>query len=400
MRPAYKNYKSFDYLRPDIDYTVYELAKEENEFEPYILPLSKEEEARLDGFVKNNLVISVHEHTHVTPKRIEENPAYTRDMHIHTGYRGLAQSRLDCVFENFADGTSQLISKNGWQWDDIIADLGMRYADWDQQDFLVQARTVEDILNAKKKGQIAMVSVLEGAAMIENDIDRLDMLYGFGVRSCGITYEQSNALGTGKGDRIDGGLSYLGEKAVDRMNALGILIELNHSSEKTAMDTINRSKKPTIISHTMARELRGDYAGKPDYLMKACTEKGGVVGLAGCPGAPMSIKHPEEGLESYMEHFEYIKNLVGTDHVVFGPDTMYGDHAGIHKVYAKQFMQATRPQINPSFIRKPFVKGLENPTECMENILRWLIKHNYSDQDIAKFVGHNVIRLLKEVWVR
>lgn len=398
MKRNYQGYSSFSYLKAGEDYEIYNLAEQCSEFEPFVLPLTEAQGGKLDQFVSNNLVISLHEHTHITPKDVTQNPQYTRDLHIHTGYKGLAESRLDCVFENFADGTSMLISRNGWQWDDIIYDLGMRYCDWDHQNFLVQARKVEDIYRAKQEGKIAMVSVLEGAAFVENDLDRLDILYGFGLRSCGITYEQSNSLGTGKGDRIDGGLSYLGEKAVDRMNALGILIELNHSSYKTAMDAIKRSKKPTTISHTISQKLRDDYSGKPDDLLKACADTGGVIGIAGCPGAAMSTNNPIEGLDAYMEHFEYIKDLVGIDHVTFGPDTMYGDHAKIHEVYAKHFMQGTRPAVNPNFKRDKFVKGLENPTEAMENILRWLISHNYSDEDMAKVLGLNVINLLKQVW--
>ena len=65
------------------------------------------------------------------------------------------------------------------------------------QDFIVHCKTVDDIFAAKKEGKISMVFVIEGAAPIENEVDRIDILYGLGVRQLGVTYSESNALGSG-----------------------------------------------------------------------------------------------------------------------------------------------------------------------------------------------------------
>lgn len=405
MKHNYGEYESFSYLDKDLDMNRFELAKEYNEFEPYTLPLTKEEESRFEDVINKYLIISAHEHTMKMPKDMADLSAYAKDGHIHTGYKGLSESVLDCVFENFLDGISGIISKGGWKWDDIIYDLGIRYSDWAHQNMLVKACKVEDILKAKQEGKIAMVSVLEGSAMIENDLDRIDILYGFGVRSMGITYEEANLLGCGKGERYDSGLTNLGKRAVDRMNRLGILIDFNHASNKTALDIIKTSKKPVITSHTSSRTLREDKRGRTDDCLKACADKGGVIGIAGCPGATNTPNNPKSSLEGYMEHFEYMKNLVGIDHVAFGVDTMYGDHVACHKILYENDKLIGRDSdeedletVNKSFEKCRFVKGLENPTEASINIIRWLVKHNYSDEDIKKVSGDNIIRLLKEVW--
>ena len=103
-----------------------------------------------------------------------------------------------------------------------------------------------------------------------------------------------------------------------------------------------------------------------------------------------------------MEHFEYVKNLVGIDHVTLGPDTLYGDHVGLHGAYSAALsLKASKGVGKPGLEYDPveFVDGLENPTEGSYNIVRWLVKHDYSEKDIAKIMGKNTLRLLKEVWV-
>ena len=102
-----------------------------------------------------------------------------------------------------------------------------------------------------------------------------------------------------------------------------------------------------------------------------------------------------------MEHFEYIKALVGVDNVGFGPDSLYGDHVGLHRTYAanlslKEAHGAHRP--DQAYEPVEYVKGLENPTEGSKNILRWLVAHGYSDEDIEKVMGGNALRLLGQVW--
>ena len=106
-----------------------------------------------------------------------------------------------------------------------------------------------------------------------------------------------------------------------------------------------------------------------------------------------------------MEHFEYIQDLVGIDHLAFGPDTLYGDHVGLHHVFADALSISQSHQGDtktedetPTFVEVEYVEGIENPTEASHNILRWLVKHGYSDEDISKVLGENILRVLKEVW--
>ena len=133
-----------------------------------------------------------------------------------------------------------------------------------------------------------------------------------------------------------------------------------------------------------------------DDLIKAIGAKGGVVGIESAPHTTMSKTKMTHDLESVMEHFEYVKNLIGIDHVGFGVDCLYGDHVGVHHAFAAAL--STAETANTSYEEVPFVWGLENPTEASWNIIRWLVKHNYSEEDIGKVIGGNAIRVLREVW--
>ena len=138
---------------------------------------------------------------------------------------------------------------------------------------------------------------------------------------------------------------------------------------------------------------------KPDSVLKACAEKGGVIGIESAPHTTLTAAHPQHSIESYMEHFEYVADLVGIDHVAFGPDTLFGDHVGLHRAFASQLSIASA-HAGVSFEQVEYVKGLENPSEVMPNVLRWLVAHGYDDGQIAKVMGLNVLRVLKETWAR
>src|SRR5690625_2562825 len=161
--------------------------------------------------MEENLMISLHEHTFVTPENLEEIFEFRRQGRDWTGYEGLSKSGLDVVFENFMNGTAFITSNAGWKWTDIIHDLGIRYSDFAHQDLVIRAETIDDIYRAKKEGKIAFVSSIESATQIENEIDRVDVLYGFGVRVMGIAYSEANSLGSGLREKNDSGVTVFGD---------------------------------------------------------------------------------------------------------------------------------------------------------------------------------------------
>lgn len=403
---AYDGYQSWDYLRPGVDYEAYGLARQTERVPGHTVELTADEERRAAALVARCPVISLHDHVGVFPADVDETPAYIRQGRMATAFEGLAASNWDAVFDNLMNGICRIRSQSGWQWGDVIHDLGMRLCDIAHQDFLIRGETVADILRAKDEGRVAWIPALEGAAMIENELDRIEILYGFGVRLLGITYSESNALGSGLKEPRDGGLTTFGRKAVQRMNRVGMLIDCSHTGDRTALDTIEVSDAPIVLSHIGARALWDSKRLAPDPVLEACARKGGVIGIEAAPHTTVTRASPRHGIASFMEHFEYIVQRVGIDHVAFGPDTLYGDHVGLHRVYADGLsLEESRGTTGaPSddggagYPQVEYVEGLENPTETSYNVVRWLVKNGYSDEDIEKVLGGNVLRVLREVW--
>ena len=97
--------------------------------------------------------------------------------------------------------------------------------------------------------------------MIENELDRIDLLFGFGVRALGITYSEANALGSGLKEPGDGGLTMFGRRAVGRMNKLGMLIDCSHCGDRTDFGHHRVERAIPSCSPTSARAPSGSRTG-------------------------------------------------------------------------------------------------------------------------------------------
>jgi membrane dipeptidase len=393
----WSGYRSFSYLQAGTDYRAFALSPEIDRVEPYLVPLSDAEEQRVRVLADRCIMVSLHEHAGIFPANIADTPAYVREGRMATAFEGLSRGWWDAVFDNLLDGICTIESKGGWKWQDVLYDLGLRLCDIAHQDAVIHCKRVDDIRRAHAEGRVAWIASMEGAAMIENELDRIEILYGFGVRALGVTYSEANALGSGLKEKHDGGLTAFGRKAVERMNSVGMLIDCSHCGDRTTLDVIEASREPILLSHIGARALWESNRLAPDDVLRACAARGGVIGVEAAPHTTLTRTHRRHGLEAYMEHFEYILELVGIDHVGFGPDSVYGDHVGLHRVYSSN-LSIKESRGGNEFEEVEYVQGLENPTEGSFNILRWLVKHGYSDDDIARVIGGNAIRLLGQVW--
>lgn len=411
-RTRYSGYRSWDYLRPGEDFRRYELVAQENRVGEYTVELTSDQQARLDRIMAESPIISLHDHVTVYPARTSEIAEYCRDGRIEVGYEGLSRSGLTAVIDNMAGPTGCMTSAHAWKWTDIIHDLGMRLADLAHQDYVVLATSVADILAARAAGQIAMVLGLEAATAIENELDRLDMLYGFGVRQMGLVYSEANGLGGGLKEQRDSGLTRFGRSAVRRMNQLGMLIDVSHAGDRTSLDAIEISETPVVATHVGARGVWPSERMKPDVVLRAIADAGGLVGIEAAPHSTVSPSNPRHNIQSVIDHFEYCAELIGIEHVSFGPDTIYADHSAFHEAMPMVFKN-TNPAdppaddpisrtgvTNPEPHRVPYVEGVENPSEAMRNLLAMLVVRGYSDAEIEMVAGGNTLRVLGKVWRR
>ena len=402
----YSGYKAYQYLTPGTDYQTFKFRDPIRKDWAYQVPLSKNEEERAEEIIEKNIIIDLHEHPVLYAEDQHEAHLVNREGRDFMAYEAMSISGVDAVFDNLMNGSSVITSKHGWKWNDTLHDLGQRLCDIAHQDFVIHCKKAEDIVTAFETGRLAWVAVLESSSMIENEVDRIDILYGLGVRSMGLVYSETNRLGTGLDEMRDGGLTDFGYDCVIRMNKVGMLVDVSHVSDQTARDAIDSSTKPVIISHAGSKTVHTIKRMVPDDVLQSLAEKGGVIGIEAAPGYTATNENKTPSIDTYMKHLEYCMELMGIDHVGCGPDTLYGDHVGLYRFYAEILETAglghySRPGQTADLDEDKlpdYVKGVENPTEAIPNVIRWMVKNGYSDQEIAKVIGQNALRLLKQVW--
>lgn len=172
----------------------------------------------------------------------------------------------------------------------------------------------------QRPGQVGVLLGLQNPKCLSDSLNFLEAFIDMGLRCQSLAFRDNSYYGCGFSSATDSGLSHIGQMAVRTMNRRGVVIDLSHSGDKTAMDALTCSEHPVIFSHSMARELMAkgpkvEWAGvknnavlraAPDDLISAAAAKGGVV----CPDARIA-----GSVDNLLKHVDHMVRLVGIDHV-------------------------------------------------------------------------------------
>jgi membrane dipeptidase len=252
-----------------------------------------------------------------------------------------------------------------------------------------------DIRRAKQEGKTAVMFNFQNCP-IGDDLDRLDMFHAMGVRSMQVTYNERNLLGDGSTERTNAGLSDFGIAAVERMNELGILVDSSHSGYQTTLDAIAFSKKTPIISHSNCRALNDHPRCKSDEQIRALAAKGGVMGLT-CVNVMVKRDLPVT-MEDYLDHVDHIVKLVGIDHVGFGSDMAMTGWPTDPKEQEEFLGFYGKPYFKDTYrFRYPLAVDGLNHEHKWKYATAGLLKRGYNDEQIAKVLGGNWLRVFSEV---
>jgi len=261
-------------------------------------------------------------------------------------------------------------------------------------DQILLATGAEDIERAKEENKVAILMGLQDPMPIGLSLSRLTVLDKLGVRIIQLSYQRQGYLATGSGERTDSGLSLLGVEAIKKMNELGMLIDLSHTGETSALEAIEKSEMPVAFTHSNPKALVNVPRNKSNEVIKALAKKGGVMGLVPFSAFGEREKGVRPTLEDYLDFIEYVVNLVGINHVGIGSD--YTPHW-----LAKQY-EARKP--NPGigsgypFEQRSF-EGMNDVT-CFPNITRDLVNRGYSGEEVKKVLGGNWLALFRKVFRR
>ena len=138
----------------------------------------------------------------------------------------------------------------------------------------------DDIRRAKAEGKVGVIIGTQDPAIIEDDTDYIEPLYRTGVRTLQLTYNERSLLGDGCQERVQGGLTDFGIAAVEEMNRVGMIVDVSHAGEATALEATQVSRAPVIISHSACRALRDNPRSASDELIRAMAEPAGSWAFA------------------------------------------------------------------------------------------------------------------------
>ncbi len=279
-------------------------------------------------------------------------------------------------------------------------------------DLAAMAYSPEDIRSIHKAGKRAILIGMENGSPIEGNLELLHEYHRLGVRYIGLTHWNNNDLCDAATSEIPKwkGLSPFGKEVIKEMNRLGIMVDVSHSSDDTVRDILAISRAPIIASHSCVRAICNSPRNLTDELIKAIAQKGGVIQINFYSGflddgynmkaseirkklAPeyqklkekyqddqgaywseafaLWAKHAPDPpkIETLIDHIDHVAKLVGADHVGLGSDF---DGAG------------------------SFPEGLNDVTGY-PLITYHLLQRGYSEEDIKKILGGNLLRVFEEV---
>lgn len=209
-------------------------------------------------------------------------------------------------------------------------------------DLIAPALCAEDIAKNQAKGLMSSILTIEDAVAVDGRIERIDEFFSDGVRMMSLTWNYENCIGypNSVDPRLHAkGLKSFGIQAVERMNELGMIIDVSHLTEGGFDDAIRLSSKPLIASHSCARALGSHQRNLTDRQLKLLGEKGGIVGINFC--APFLEDHAVlSSIENIVKHMVYIKEKAGIEALAWGSDLdgidgsilEYEDYAGFPRI--------------------------------------------------------------------
>lgn len=224
--------------------------------------------------------------------------------------------------------------------------------------------------------------------------DDVDAFHGLGQRVSQLTYNSRNLIGNGATERIDGGISDFGVSIVERMNQVGMAVDVSHCGDRTTLDACELSSRPVLFTHSNSRVLSGGHPRtKTDEAIRAMAQTGGVMGIT---GVRMFVRDREPTtIEHCVDHFEHVRDLVGIEHLGIGSDTdLHGyddmppdEYAALKSAYKDSY----------AFREKLDIEGLDHPKRVFD-LAEALIRRGWTDDHVRGVLGGNFQRVLGEIW--
>jgi membrane dipeptidase len=275
------------------------------------------------------------------------------------------------------------------RWNGFLAG----YSDW-----FTRIDQIADFARAKAQKKVGVMLTFQDSTHFRTP-DDVRTFFGLGQRISQLTYNFDNRIGSGFLENRDGGLSVFGHSILQRMEQVGMAVDVSHCGDQTTLDALGAARKPVVFTHATARALvPGHLRCKTDEAIQKMAKSGGVMGIAMIRfmvrgSEPVTIEH-------VLDHVDYVARLVGVEHVAIGSDMdLVGNPNAING-------GGFDPRSQPNFSRYQYhedgdgaitIRGL-NHAKRVFDLTEGLIRRGYTDTQMSQILGGNAIRVLGTIW--
>jgi len=259
-------------------------------------------------------------------------------------------------------------------------------------------RTTDDIDAAIKENKLGLFFTHQGTALFGGDVDMVGLWRQLAYGYCLLAYNQRNAVGDGCFEKGNAGLTAYGKQLIDAYNRYGMIVDVSHTGERTSLDAIERSTKPVISSHSVALAIANYPRSLSDAVIKAIAKSGGVCSI-NMVGGFVDLSNPDiVTTDVLFKNIDYMVNLVGIDHVGFGSDYIPNIN-----ITASLLQTPAGAAVFPDggYTAAMAAKGIPTPApyQIVAALVDKMLEKGYSETDCGKFLGGNMYRVMKQVWI-
>ncbi|HZT77303.1 MAG TPA: membrane dipeptidase [Vicinamibacterales bacterium] len=277
------------------------------------------------------------------------------------------------------------------RWNGFLA----QYPDW-----LTRIDKASDFERAKSQNKIGVMLTFQDSTHFRTP-DDVTTFFGLGQRVSQLTYNFNNRIGSGFLENRDGGLSVFGHSIMQRMEQVGMAVDVSHCGDQTTLDALDAATKPVLFTHATARALvPGHLRCKTDEAIQKMAKSGGAMGIA---MIRFMVRNQEPvTIEHVLDHVDYVAKLVGVEHVAIGSDLdVVGNPNAVNG-------GGFDPRTQPNFARYQYhadpdggitIRGL-NHVKRVYDLTEGLIRRGYTDAQIGQILGGNARRVLSSIWPR
>jgi len=281
-------------------------------------------------------------------------------------------------------------------------------------DTLELALTTDDVARIHRQKKIAVLMGVEGGHIIEDDLRALDVFYRLGVRYMTLTHTKNTKWADSSGDKPQwNGLTDFGRAVVERMNRLGMMVDISHVSDKTFYDALAATKAPVIASHSSCRALCDRPRNMTDDMIRALARNGGVMDINfysafvdqtfadayKTVSAPMDaeVEAERERLKKEGKHLSYAEETKIRQKYEANLPTPSFERIADHIDHAVKVGGVDHVGLGSDFDGVDSIpRGMEDCSK-IPNLVRELARRGYSESDLEKILGGNVLRVMRQV---